>query len=93
MNKLSQTGLYRWRHGPCERMNSWKRPCLLSNIALVFAKDDPDRAAQIVDMIGEGRKSRQTRRDMAAGKWLGPHEFFPYYAKPEDDDALDSKRT
>jgi len=38
--------------------------------------------AQIVDMIGEGRKSRQTRRDIAAGKWLGPHEFFPYYAKP-----------
>ena len=64
----------------CERMNSWKRPSLLSNIALVFARDDPDRAAQIVDMIGEGRKSRQTRRDIAAGKWLGPHEFFPYYA-------------
>ncbi len=66
----------------CERMNSWKRPSFLSNIALVIARDDPDRAAQIVDMIGEGRKSRQTRREIAARKWLGPHEFFPYYAKP-----------
>ncbi len=66
----------------CERMNSWKRPCFLSNIALVIARDDPDRAGQIVDMIGEGRKSRQTRREIAARKWLGPHEFFPHYAKP-----------
>jgi len=66
----------------CERMNSWKRPSFLSNIALVIARDDPNRAAQIVDMIGEGRKSRQTRREIAARKWLGPHEFFPYYAKP-----------
>ena len=66
----------------CEQMNSWKRPCILSNVALVLAKDDPNRAAQIVDLIGEGRKSRQTRREIAAGNWLGPHEFFPYYAKP-----------
>ncbi len=66
----------------CERMNSWKRPSFLSNIALVIARDDPDRAGQIVDMIGEGRKSRQTRREIAARKWLGPHEFFPHYAKP-----------
>jgi hypothetical protein len=65
----------------CERMNSWKRPCFLSNIALVIARDDPNRAGQIVDMIGEGRKSRQTRREIAARKWLGPHEFFPHYAK------------
>jgi len=66
----------------CERMNSWKRPFLLSNVALVLAIDDPNRAAQVVDIIGEGRKSRQTRREIEAGKWLGPHEFFPYYAKP-----------
>jgi hypothetical protein len=66
----------------CERMNSWKRPLILSNLALVLAIDDPNRAAQIVDIIGEGRKSRQTRREIQAGKWLGPHEFFPYYAKP-----------
>jgi hypothetical protein len=65
----------------CEAMNSWKRPCLLSNIALVLAIDDPDRAAQVVAMIGEGRKSRQTRRAISTGEWLGPHEFFPYYAK------------
>ena len=65
----------------CDRMNSWKRPLILSNVALVLAIDDPNRAAQVVDMIGEGRKSRQARREIAAGKWLGPHEFFPYYAK------------
>jgi hypothetical protein len=66
----------------CEQMNSWKRPRILSDVALVLAADDPNRAAQVIDMIGDGPKSRQTRRDLASGKWLGPHEFFPYYAKP-----------
>ena len=65
----------------CEQMNSWKRPYILRDIALVFAKDDPERAAQIVDLIGEDRWSRKTHREIAAGKWLGPHEFFPHYAK------------
>jgi hypothetical protein len=32
-------------------------------------------------VIGEGRWSRKTRREIAAGKWFGPHEFFPHYAK------------
>jgi hypothetical protein len=66
----------------CEEMNSWKRPIIMSDIALVLAQDDLERADKIVDMIGEGRKSRQARRAIAEGKWLGPHEFFPYYAKP-----------
>jgi hypothetical protein len=66
----------------CDEMNSWKRPIILSDIALVLAIEDPKRAAKIVDEIGEGRRSRQAHRDLAAGKWLGPHEFFPYYAKP-----------
>ena len=66
----------------CEQMKSWKRPRILSDIALVLAIDDPDRASQIIDTIGEGRMSRRTRRDIDAGRWLGPHEFFPYYAKP-----------
>ena len=65
----------------CERMNSWKRPLILSDVALVFAIEDPNRASQIIDLMGEGRMSRKTRREIAAGKWLGPHEFFPYYAK------------
>lgn len=66
----------------CDRMNSWKRPLLLNNVALVLALDDPNRASQVIELMGEGRMSRKTRREMAAGKWLGPHEFFPYYAKP-----------
>lgn len=66
----------------CEEMNSWKRPHILSDIALVLAIDDPARAAQIVELIGEGRMGRKTRREISAGSWLGPHEFFPYYAKP-----------
>ena len=65
----------------CEQMNSWKRPLILSNVALAFAIDDPNRANQIIDLIGEGRISRKTRHEMATEKWLGPHEFFPYYAK------------
>ena len=83
--------------GVCAQMNSWKRPLVMSNIALVLAEDDPDRASQIVEMIGEGRKSRQTLRDITARKWLGPHEFFPHYAKrplaPGGDDGVDPKRT
>jgi hypothetical protein len=66
----------------CERMDSWKRPLLLNNVALVLALDDPNRASQVIELMGEGRMSRKTRREMATGKWLGPHEFFPYYAKP-----------
>jgi hypothetical protein len=66
----------------CERMDSWKRPLLLNNVALVLARDDPNRASQVIELMGEGRMSRKTRREMATGKWLGPHEFFPYYAKP-----------
>lgn len=65
----------------CETMKSWKRPRILSDIALVVAVDDPNRASQIVDTIGEGRYSRRTRSEIDSGKWLGPHEFFPYYAK------------
>lgn len=65
----------------CAQMNSWKRPYILSDVACVLAIDDPKRASQIVDLIGEGRWSRKTRRYIAAGQWLGPHEFFPYYAK------------
>ena len=67
----------------CGQMNSWKRPQRLGDIALVLAIDDPDRATEIVEMIGEGRTSRQTRRAIAERTWLGPHEFFPYYAKPQ----------
>lgn len=66
----------------CEQMKSWKRPRILTDIALVLAKDDPDRAGHVVDTIGESRQSRKAHRDLAAGKWLGPHDFFPYYGKP-----------
>jgi len=66
----------------CDQMNSWKRPRILSDITLVFAKDDPKRAAQILELIGAGPKSRQTRRWISAGEWLGPHEFFPHFSKP-----------
>jgi hypothetical protein len=66
----------------CDQMNSWKRPLILSNVALALAIDDPARASQIIDLMGQGRMSRKTRREIATRKWLGPHEFFPYYAKP-----------
>ena len=38
-------------------------------------------AAQIIELIGEGRWSRKTLGEIAARQWLGPHEFFPNYAK------------
>lgn len=65
----------------CEQMNSWKRPRILSFVALAFAKDEPERTAEILKILGEGPTSRRTRRDIAAGTWLGPYEFFPYFAK------------
>jgi hypothetical protein len=65
----------------CEQMNSWKRPIILSDVAMVMAIDDPTSAAQVVEMMGECRRSRKTRREIAAAEWLGPNEFFPYYAK------------
>ena len=63
----------------CEQMNSWKRPYILSDVARVFAIDDLNRAAQ--NYRADGRWSRKTRREIAARQWLGPHEFFPNYAK------------
>lgn len=59
----------------CEEMNSWRRPIILSELALVLAVDDPTRAEQVIDMIGEGQKSRQTRRYMAFNHRLGPRRF------------------
>lgn len=60
----------------CEQMNSWKRPIILSDLATILAIDDSSRAEQVIEMIGEGQRSRQARRFIAAGQALGPREFF-----------------
>ena len=60
----------------CERMNSWRRPIILSDLAMILASDDPTRAEQVIELIGEGQRTRQARRYIAAGRGLGPREFF-----------------
>ena len=67
----------------CNKMHSWKRIRILSNIALVLAIDDRDGANEVIEMFGEHRKASQIRHDIYYGKWIGPHEFFPFYAMPE----------
>jgi hypothetical protein len=34
-------------------------------------------------MLGEHQKASQIRQDIYHGKWIGPHEFFPFYAMPD----------
>ena len=65
----------------CQEMNSWKQPRILSDIALVAAIDDLPLANKIIEMIGNGRRKRQTLKMIEKGEWLGAHEFFPYFAK------------
>ncbi|MBC7797932.1 MAG: hypothetical protein H7Z37_13755 [Pyrinomonadaceae bacterium] len=66
----------------CQEMNSWKRPRILSDVALVAAVDDLPFANKVIEMISDGSKKRQTLKMIEKGEWLGAHEFFPYFAKP-----------
>jgi hypothetical protein len=60
----------------CDQMKSWRRPIILCDLAMVLAIDDPARAEQVIEMIGEGQRTRQARRYIAGGQGLGPREFF-----------------
>lgn len=65
----------------CQEMKSWKQPRILSDIALIVAIDDLPLANKIIEMIGDGKRKRQTLKMIEKGEWLGAHEFFPYFAK------------
>jgi hypothetical protein len=55
---------------------------------LVVAPDDPQKAAQLVTVLGDSREGRQAKREAAAGQWLGPHGFVPYYQKPRSSPRM-----
>ena len=66
----------------CRKSYSWKKQRLLKYLALILAIDDLPASAEVVELIEDQRIRRQTERLIAEKKWLGPHEFFPNYAKP-----------
>lgn len=65
----------------CDSMKSWKQPIVLSDIALVLALNESEEAQKILEMITDRAVKRKTLKAIDDGKWLGPHEFFPYYTK------------
>jgi|RhiMethySRZTD1v2_1073278.scaffolds.fasta_scaffold116629_1 hypothetical protein len=65
----------------CEKMKSWKQQRILSDIALVLAKDDVPRARQVVERITKPATKGKTIKLIEDGSCLGPNEFFPYYTK------------
>lgn len=68
----------------CLAMKSWKQPRLLASLAMIVAKDYPALAERVIGKIGTESTRRKAREAIADGKSLGPHEFFPHYAKPVD---------
>lgn len=62
-------------------MKSWKRERLLGDLALVVAGEDLNRAVNITHSITKASIERKTLEQIEKGEWLGPHEFFPHYAK------------
>lgn len=61
-------------------MNSWKRGQILAETAVTLAKDEPEAANQVLDLLGENKFSRGARRQIEAG-WSGPHQFIPYFQR------------
>jgi hypothetical protein len=64
-----------------EAMRSWKQPLMLGEIALVLARDDPQQARAILDLIANAAAKRKTEKAIASKQRLGPYEFLPYYSK------------
>jgi hypothetical protein len=65
----------------CREMNSWKKSRTLGDIALVLAVDDLKRAETVLEMIEKESKKKSLRREIEENKWLGAHDFLPFYAK------------
>jgi len=62
-------------------MKSWKKDRLLSNLALVVAEADVERAVEIARAIDKTSFREKTLVQIEKKEWLGPHEFFPNYTK------------
>ncbi len=65
----------------CQEMKSWKKPRILGDIVLVLAVDDLKRAETVLEMIEKEAKRKRLLKDIEENKWIGAHDFLPYYAK------------
>ncbi len=65
----------------CTAMNSWKKPRMLQDIALILAVDDLPAAFRMIEMLSKESAKEKVRDYIEKSLWLGPHEFFPYYTK------------
>ncbi|MEM8721631.1 MAG: hypothetical protein AAGE84_20440 [Cyanobacteria bacterium P01_G01_bin.39] len=60
----------------CLDMNSWKKPQIMRNIALIMANKDLIQAYKILEKIPGGRVKRQTKKYLSETKFLSPRAFF-----------------
>lgn len=65
----------------CQEMNSWKKPRMLGDIVLVLAVDDMNSAKIVLGMIEKESKKQKLLKEIEENKWLGAHDFLPYYTK------------
>lgn len=60
----------------CQNMNSWKKPLIIRDTALIMANKNLIQAYSIVDRIPEGRVKRQVQKHLLQKKFLSPRDFF-----------------
>jgi hypothetical protein len=63
--------------------HGWRAERLLRFTALIVARDDSTRALELLGALPDCREARRARRMIESRQWLGPHEFWPHYAKPQ----------
>jgi hypothetical protein len=66
----------------CNEMNSWKRDRILADTARVLAVDEMPEARKVIRMINNDSIKRKAESSVERQESLGPHDFWPYYAKP-----------
>ncbi|MEM7557276.1 MAG: hypothetical protein AAF378_24965 [Cyanobacteria bacterium P01_A01_bin.84] len=60
----------------CRDMNSWKKPLIIRNTALIMGNKDLGQAFTIVNELSEGRVKRQVQKYLSEKKFLSPRDFF-----------------
>jgi len=65
----------------CREMKSWKKPRTLGEIVLVLAADDMNSAKTVLEMIDKETKKQRLLEEIKENRWLGAHDFLPYYTK------------
>jgi len=62
--------------GACRQARSWRAGAILRDLALLVAREDPQRAAADAALLPEGRYRRQCLRALGEGRSLAPRRFF-----------------